>query len=110
MTVGSLGGYSQSLTFSVALARALEPAPCRFSTQELVDMLNRPLCVGSSRRVILDQLENRYYRTFADVWDFVRFAQEQDLKEQDRELQFDVPLHYAELTRGRSQREGSKRH
>jgi hypothetical protein len=43
--------------------------------------------LGQSRRVILDRLGNRYRRTFADVWEFVRFAKEQHL---DRD--FTTPL------------------
>ena len=31
------------------------------------------------RRVILDQLGNRYHRRFDTHWDFVRYAQEQGL-------------------------------
>ena len=38
-----------------------------------------PTCVREIRRVILDQLGNRYRRTFADHWEFVRFAEEQKL-------------------------------
>jgi hypothetical protein len=53
--------------------------PCRFSTLELVEMLKEPLCVGAARRAILDQLEIRYRQKFADQWDFVRFAQRQNL-------------------------------
>ena len=44
-----------------------------------VELLKDPLCVGPARRVILDQLEHRYQRKFADQWAFVRFAQEQQL-------------------------------
>jgi hypothetical protein len=38
-----------------------------------------PPCIGKARRIVLDQLGNRYRRTFADVWEFVRFAEEQQL-------------------------------
>jgi hypothetical protein len=34
------------------------------------------LCVGDARRAALDALGTRYRRTFADQWDFVRFATE----------------------------------
>ena len=37
------------------------------------------MIVGEARRVVLDHLGNRYHRTFADVWEFVRFAKEQNL-------------------------------
>jgi hypothetical protein len=52
--------------------------PCRVSTQELVELLKLPTCVGPARRVVLDQLEGRYGRRFADHWDFVRFARAHD--------------------------------
>jgi hypothetical protein len=58
------------------LTLAAEPPPRRLSTQDLVDLLKHPLFVGDARRVVLDQLENRYHRTFADQWEFVRFAHE----------------------------------
>jgi hypothetical protein len=35
--------------------------------------------VDQARRVVLEQLENRYRRPFADHWEFVRFAQQQNL-------------------------------
>jgi hypothetical protein len=38
-----------------------------------------PSCIGEARRVVLDQLGNRYRRRFADPWDFVRFAKQQRL-------------------------------
>jgi hypothetical protein len=53
--------------------------PCRVSTQELVELLKLPTCVGPARRVVLDQLGGRYGRRFADHWDFVRFAHHQNL-------------------------------
>jgi hypothetical protein len=49
------------------------------STQELTNLLKQPFCVGEARRVVLKQLERRYRRTFADHWEFVRFAQQQNL-------------------------------
>jgi hypothetical protein len=69
----------QPLLAPAALALALEPPSCRLSTQELVDLLKNPLCVDQARRLVLEQLENRYRRPFADHWQFVRFAQEQRL-------------------------------
>ena len=69
----------QPLAIPFALLPALEPLPCRFSTQELVELLKRPLFVGPARRAVLDQLANRHHRPFADQWEFVRFAQEQKL-------------------------------
>jgi tRNA A-37 threonylcarbamoyl transferase component Bud32 len=58
------------------LALAAEPPPCRLSTQQLVDLLKHPLFIGEARRAVLDQLQNRYRRPFADQWEFVRFARE----------------------------------
>jgi hypothetical protein len=69
----------QSLPASTALILTLEPLPCRFSTQELVDLLKHPFCVDEARRVVLEQLERRYRRAFTDHWEFVRFATEQRL-------------------------------
>jgi hypothetical protein len=61
------------------LPAAREPLPCRLSTQDLVDLLKMPTCVRDVRRVILDQLGDRYGRRFETHWDFVRYAQEQNL-------------------------------
>ena len=54
-------------------------SPCRLKTQELVDLLKMPTCVGTARRVIIDHLSNRYGRRFDNHWAFVRFAREQNL-------------------------------
>jgi hypothetical protein len=85
-TVGLPSGSACPLATPAVLAPALVPLPCRFSTPELVELLKQPLCVGPARRVVLDQLEHRYHRSFADRWDFVRFAQEQNL-----DLDFTTP-------------------
>jgi tRNA A-37 threonylcarbamoyl transferase component Bud32 len=63
-----------------------EPPPCRLSTQELVDLLKTPPFVDEARRVVLDQLSNRYHRTFADVWEFIHYAEEHHL-----DLDFTTP-------------------
>jgi hypothetical protein len=60
------------------LMQAAEPLPCRFTTQQLVEILKRPTCVGEARTVILEQLANRYKRPFADVWEFVEWAQQHE--------------------------------
>jgi hypothetical protein len=72
-------GTGQPLTALALLSPAPEPPPCRLSTQQLVELLKMPPCIGPARRVVLDQLGNRYKRHFADAWQFVRFAQEQHL-------------------------------
>jgi hypothetical protein len=80
---GLVGGVAisdrQPLLAPAALVLALEPPPCRLSTQQLVELLKHPLCVDQARRIVLEQLENRYRRPFADHWEFVRFATEQRL-------------------------------
>jgi Protein kinase domain len=83
-TVGvSAQGPAPSLPL---LPTAGEPLPCRLTTQDLVELLKMPTCVGEVRRVILDQLGNRYGRRFDTHWDFVRYAQEQGL-----DLDFTTP-------------------
>lgn len=58
-----------------ALIPVTIPFPSRLSAQHLVDLLKHPLCVGSPRRAVLDALEGRYGRKFADLWEFVAFAE-----------------------------------
>jgi hypothetical protein len=72
-------GSGHPLTPLALLIPAAEPAPGCLSTQQLVELLKMPTCVATFRHVILDQLGNRYKRHFADVWEFARFAKEQDL-------------------------------
>jgi hypothetical protein len=61
------------------LPAAGEPLPCRLNTQDLVELLKMPTCAREVRRVILNQLGNRYGRRFDTHWDFVRYAQERKL-------------------------------
>jgi hypothetical protein len=83
-TVGmGTAGPLASLPF---LPPAREPLPCRLATQDLVDLLKLPTCVHQVRRVVLDQLGNRYRRRFETHWDFVRYAQQQRL-----DLDFTTP-------------------
>jgi hypothetical protein len=84
---GLIGTSAHGLTLGLPLLpAAVEPLPCRLPTQDLVELLKMPTCVGAVRRVILDQLGNRYGRRFDTHWDFVRFAQEEGL-----ELDFTTP-------------------
>jgi hypothetical protein len=62
-----------------ALPAARWQLACRLSTAELVEFLKYPTCFGEARKVVLKHLGNRYGRTFANHWEFVRFAQEQHL-------------------------------
>jgi hypothetical protein len=65
---------------------AAEPLPCRLTTPDLVELLQMPTCAGPVRRIVLDQLGNRYGRRFGTHWDFVRYAREQGL-----DLDFTTP-------------------
>jgi hypothetical protein len=58
----------------------------RLSTQDLVDLLKMPTCFGQARQIVLKHLGNRYGRTFANHWEFVRYA-----KEQQPDLDFTTP-------------------
>jgi hypothetical protein len=73
-----LGAARQPLGV-LSLMPTVQPLPCRFSTQELIELLKHPLCVGRSRTVVLKHLGNRYRRPFASVWEFLRFAREHQL-------------------------------
>jgi hypothetical protein len=74
-TVAGWLTLSPQLGQAVTLLQAAEPLPCRFPTQQLVDFLKMPTCVGPFRAVVLQMLGNRYRRTFADQWEFVDFAE-----------------------------------
>jgi hypothetical protein len=74
VAVGHLSGGGHPAGILPPLGLALQPLPCRFSTQELVELLKQPTCIGQARRVILDHLGNRYGRGFRDHWEFVHFA------------------------------------
>jgi tRNA A-37 threonylcarbamoyl transferase component Bud32 len=71
VTGAGAGQLLASLPFLVAAA---EPPPSRLSTQQLVELLKSPACVGVARRVVLDRLGDRYQRHFADLWEFVAWA------------------------------------
>jgi hypothetical protein len=77
--VASLAGTGHPLLPVARITPALAPLPCRLATQQLVDLLKHPTCIGQAQRDILDQLANRYHRTFADQWEFVHFAEDQHL-------------------------------
>jgi hypothetical protein len=77
--VATIAGRDQALTSVASAVPLLGPLPCRFSTQQLVDLLKHPMMVGQARRILLDHLEGRYKRPFSDHWAFVRFAEEQQL-------------------------------
>jgi hypothetical protein len=82
--IGLAGG--RPFATLAALPESSEPLPCRLSTQDLVDLLKMPTCFGEARKIVLKHLGNGYGRRFANHWEFVRFAQEQQL-----DLDFTTP-------------------
>jgi hypothetical protein len=77
--VAFLAGTPHPATAVALILPAAQLPPCRLSTQQLVDLLKMPPCIGEPRRIILEHLGNRYRRTFGAPWEFVRFAKEQNL-------------------------------
>jgi tRNA A-37 threonylcarbamoyl transferase component Bud32 len=76
---GNLSNPAELPAALVILRPTAEPFPRRLSDQELVELLKHPLCVAAARRAVLDHLEARHGRKFADQWEFVRYAEEQKL-------------------------------
>jgi hypothetical protein len=74
-TVASWLSPLPHLGHAATLLQASQPLPCRFTTQQLVDLLKMPTCVGKARSIILQLLADRYKRPFADVWEFVEWAE-----------------------------------
>jgi hypothetical protein len=77
--VGLLADTRHSFAIPAVLWPALGTFHRSFALQYLSELLKHPLCVGEARRVVLDELGQRYGRRFADHWAFVRFAQEHKL-------------------------------
>jgi tRNA A-37 threonylcarbamoyl transferase component Bud32 len=77
--LGSLASPPGAVGTGAWLPPVTLPQPCPFTDQQLVELLKHPFFVGEARRIVLDQLANRYRRPFADVWAFVRFAEERQL-------------------------------
>ncbi len=73
-------GDGRGLPLALAVLSLQAKAPrCHLTSQDLVDVLKHPLCVGEVQRMVLGQLENLYQWPFADVWEFVRYAEQQHL-------------------------------
>jgi hypothetical protein len=80
VTALSSTANGQSLLSTVPLLYlAGKPLQSRLSTPQLVELLKNPLCVGEASRIVLEVLGARYKRQFANQWEFVHFAQEQNL-------------------------------
>jgi hypothetical protein len=77
--VGAAANGNRPFSTLTLLYSALGPPRCRLTTPELVELLKGPLCVDEARRIVLDALGARYQRHFADQWEFVHFAEQQNL-------------------------------
>jgi hypothetical protein len=97
--VGCLAQTRQPVPALAAVGWTLTPPTCRLTTPQLVELLKQPTCTGPSRRAVLDQLEVRYRRPFADHWAFVRFARQKKL-----DLDFLSPPRRAVLAAERPQK------
>jgi hypothetical protein len=73
--LGELISPDNLLPALATLTDAAQPLPSRLSTQQLVDLLKMPTCVGSGRTAILDLLGQHFKRRFADQWEIVGFAE-----------------------------------
>jgi hypothetical protein len=78
-TIGCLSEIRGLLGSGLLLRSTAEPFLRRLSDQDLVELLKDPLCVGDARRAVLDQLGLQHHRAFANQWEFVRFAEKQNL-------------------------------
>jgi hypothetical protein len=87
-------GIGHPETVLALLIPAAEVPACPLSTQQLVELLKMPTCSGPPQRIILNHLGNRYRRCFANVWEFVSFAKEQNLG-----LDFTTPPRSPEVAR-----------
>jgi serine/threonine protein kinase len=75
--IGESMSPATRLSGLATLTQAAQPLPSRLSTQQLVDLLKMPTCVGPGRGVILEMLGQRYQRRFADQWEFVEYTEKQ---------------------------------
>jgi hypothetical protein len=79
VTVGLSTSPSAFPLVPAVISPASAPLPEPLPAQTLVALLKHPLCVGEARRLVLNALGSRYHCTFADQWDFVRFARREKL-------------------------------
>jgi hypothetical protein len=75
-TIGKELSPPTRLSGLAILLQTSQLPPCRFSPQELVELLKLPACVGRPREVILRHLGRTYDRHFANLWEFVDWAHE----------------------------------
>jgi hypothetical protein len=68
MAQTSSTNYGSPMNDFKALTARLDP-------QQLADLLKNPFCVGPARDTVLQQLSRQLHRPFADVWDFVAWAE-----------------------------------
>jgi hypothetical protein len=81
VSVAGIGTTPQSSLIVVGvIPRVFLIRAPRMPAKALVDLLKQPLwCNGDARRVVLRQLGLHYQRSFADQWEFVRFAKKRKL-------------------------------
>jgi hypothetical protein len=60
---------------AAALANALRGLAERTRSQQVIDLLKHPLCVGPYAAVLLSELSRREQRPFADVWQVADWAE-----------------------------------
>lgn len=77
--IGGVYGASNPMTVGAIMPLTIQRRKSRFSSIDLVELLKNPLCLGAAREVVLEALAARHRRAFADHWEFVRFAQDQQL-------------------------------
>jgi hypothetical protein len=78
-TAGCVAHPSHLFAVPALLQPARQALPSPLPAQMLVDLLKHPLCVGTARRIVLDQLSRHYRRSFADHWEFVEYARREKL-------------------------------
>jgi hypothetical protein len=77
--LAAVGNPAGPLVAPALLRSAFAPLPPPLPVETLVELLKHPLFIGEARRLVLDQLQRHYKRSFADQWDFVAFATERKL-------------------------------
>jgi hypothetical protein len=74
-TIGSAGIPPSPAAGLSTLAEPARPLPGRFTEQQLVDLLKMPTCRSEARELIVRELGHQCGRPFANMWDFVDWAQ-----------------------------------
>lgn len=89
-TLGALTAPTLAPIASVALAPAMEKLPCRLETQQLLELLKQPTCLGHPRHVVLRYLGEKHQGWFHNRWYFERHAKQTGI-EKELHLDFLTP-------------------